>query len=39
MGRVATADEIAEVVLFLAATQSEYLTGAVIDVNGASYLR
>jgi NAD(P)-dependent dehydrogenase (short-subunit alcohol dehydrogenase family) len=39
MQRVATAEEIAEVVLFLAGTQAEYLAGAVIDVNGASYLR
>jgi NAD(P)-dependent dehydrogenase (short-subunit alcohol dehydrogenase family) len=39
MQRVATADEIADVVLFLAATKAEFVTGAVIDVNGASYLR
>lgn len=39
MRRVATAAEIADVVLFLAATKAEFLTGAVIDVNGASYLR
>lgn len=37
--RVATADEIADVVLFLAATKAEFLTGAVVDINGASYLR
>lgn len=39
MRRIATAEEIADVVLFLATTKAEYLTGAVIDVNGASYLR
>jgi len=39
MQRVATSEEIADVVLFLAATKAEYMTGAVIDVNGASYLR
>ena len=39
MGRAASAEEIAEVVLFLAATKAEYIAGAVIDVNGASYLR
>jgi NAD(P)-dependent dehydrogenase (short-subunit alcohol dehydrogenase family) len=39
MQRVATAEEIADVVLFLAGTKAEYLAGAVIDVNGASYLR
>ena len=37
--RVATAEEIADVVLFLAATKAEYATGTIIDVNGASYLR
>jgi len=39
MQRVATAEEIADVVLFLAVTKAQYMTGAVIDVNGASYLR
>jgi NAD(P)-dependent dehydrogenase (short-subunit alcohol dehydrogenase family) len=39
MQRVAKAEEIADVVLFLAGTKAEYLAGAVIDVNGASYLR
>ncbi len=39
MGRAATSEEIADVVAFLAATKAEFLTGAVIDVNGASYLR
>ncbi len=37
--RVATPEEVAHVVLFLAAPGSEWVTGAVIDVNGASYLR
>lgn len=39
LGRVATPQDVAHTVLFLAAPGSEYLTGAVIDVNGASYLR
>jgi 3-oxoacyl-[acyl-carrier protein] reductase len=39
MRRVASAEEIADVVLFLAATKAEFITGAVIDVNGASHLR
>jgi 3-oxoacyl-[acyl-carrier protein] reductase len=39
LGRVATVDEIASVVLFLAEPGSEWVTGGVIDVNGASYLR
>lgn len=37
--RVATADEIASVVVFFASDEAFFSTGAVIDVNGASYLR
>jgi 3-oxoacyl-[acyl-carrier protein] reductase len=39
LGRVATAEEVARVVLFLAAGCADSLTGAIVDVNGASYLR
>ena len=39
MNRVARPEEVAETVCFLAATGSQYMTGAIIDVNGASYLR
>jgi 3-oxoacyl-[acyl-carrier protein] reductase len=39
MNRAATADEIARVVVFLASPGSESTTGAIVDVNGASYLR
>jgi NAD(P)-dependent dehydrogenase (short-subunit alcohol dehydrogenase family) len=39
LNRVATTEEVANVVLFLAAPGSEWVTGGVIDVNGASYLR
>jgi NAD(P)-dependent dehydrogenase (short-subunit alcohol dehydrogenase family) len=39
MGRLATPEEIANAVLFVAAPGSEQLTGTIIDVNGASYLR
>jgi len=39
LNRVATPEEVAHAVLFLAAPGSEWLTGAVIDINGASYLR
>jgi NAD(P)-dependent dehydrogenase (short-subunit alcohol dehydrogenase family) len=39
LNRVATPEEVAHVVLFLAAPGSEWVTGGVIDVNGASYLR
>jgi NAD(P)-dependent dehydrogenase (short-subunit alcohol dehydrogenase family) len=39
IGRVATPREVARVVAFLATDAPESLTGCVIDVNGASYLR
>jgi NAD(P)-dependent dehydrogenase (short-subunit alcohol dehydrogenase family) len=38
LGRVSTPDEIAAAVVFLASA-SEMASGAVLDVNGASYLR
>jgi NAD(P)-dependent dehydrogenase (short-subunit alcohol dehydrogenase family) len=37
--RVARPEEVAYAVLFLAAEESKFSTGAIIDVNGASYLR
>jgi NAD(P)-dependent dehydrogenase (short-subunit alcohol dehydrogenase family) len=39
LGRVARPEEVAYAVLFLASDGSEFMTGAIIDVNGASYLR
>ncbi|MGI9260902.1 MAG: SDR family NAD(P)-dependent oxidoreductase [Woeseiaceae bacterium] len=39
MNRVARPDEVAETVSFLATTDAQFLTGAIIDINGASYLR
>jgi 3-oxoacyl-[acyl-carrier protein] reductase len=39
LNRAATAQEVARVVVFLATPGAEYTTGAVVDVNGASYLR
>jgi NAD(P)-dependent dehydrogenase (short-subunit alcohol dehydrogenase family) len=39
LGRVARPDEVAHTVLFLASEGAEFLTGAVVDINGASYLR
>jgi len=38
-GRVAEADEIAAAVLYLASAGAEWASGAVLDLNGASYLR
>ena len=39
LGRVAKPAEVAHAVLFLASEGSEFSTGTIIDVNGASYLR
>jgi 3-oxoacyl-[acyl-carrier protein] reductase len=39
LGRVATPEEVARVVVFLATPGAESTTGAIVDVNGASYLR
>ncbi|RPJ46925.1 MAG: SDR family oxidoreductase [Candidatus Latescibacterota bacterium] len=39
MGRVATPEEVAEVVGFLASGRADFATGCLVDVNGASYLR
>jgi NAD(P)-dependent dehydrogenase (short-subunit alcohol dehydrogenase family) len=39
LGRIARPEEIAQTVLFLADNRNEFITGAVVDVNGASYLR
>ena len=37
MGRLGTASEIAEVVLFLSSDKSSYITGQTIHVNGGMY--
>jgi 3-oxoacyl-[acyl-carrier protein] reductase len=37
--RVATAEEIAAAVLYLASPEAEWASGAILDLNGASYLR
>ena len=39
LGRVATTDEVAEVIRWLAIDAPDSATGSVIDVNGASYVR
>jgi NAD(P)-dependent dehydrogenase (short-subunit alcohol dehydrogenase family) len=38
-GRVATAGEIAAAVLYLASPEAAWASGAILDLNGASYLR
>jgi 3-oxoacyl-[acyl-carrier protein] reductase len=37
--RVARADEVAAAVLYLASAEAEWASGAILDLNGASYLR
>ncbi len=39
LGRVATADEVAAAVAWLALDAPESMTGCIVDLNGASYLR
>lgn len=38
-GRVAKPEEVAAAVLFLASDEAAFMTGGIVDVNGASYLR
>jgi 3-oxoacyl-[acyl-carrier protein] reductase len=38
-GRVARPDEIAAAVFYLASPQAQWASGAILDLNGASYLR
>ena len=37
--RVATPEEVASAVLFLASPEAEFASGTILDLNGASYLR
>jgi NAD(P)-dependent dehydrogenase (short-subunit alcohol dehydrogenase family) len=39
LGRVAMPEEVAYTILFLASDGAEFLTGGIVDINGASYLR
>ncbi len=39
MNRVATPQEVARIVAFLAEEESKFMTGGIIDINGASFLR
>ncbi len=38
LGRVASPQDVASVVAFLASPAADYLSGSTLDVNGASYL-
>ena len=39
LGRVASPEEVAGTVVFLASEGTDYLTGCIVDINGASYIR
>ena len=39
LGRIARPEEVAKTVLFLSSEGTDFLTGCIVDVNGASYLR
>jgi len=39
LGRVARPEEVAYTILFLASAGAEFLTGGIVDINGASHLR
>ncbi len=39
LNRVAKPEEVAHTILFLASQETEFLTGCIVDINGASYLR
>ncbi len=39
LGRTATCDEVAQVVLLAVSGKADAMTGGIVDVNGASYLR
>lgn len=38
-GRIATAEEIAGAIAYLASSEAEWASGGILDLNGASYLR
>ncbi|MFT5794874.1 MAG: 3-oxoacyl-[acyl-carrier protein] reductase, partial [Saprospiraceae bacterium] len=39
LGRVAQPEEVAETIRYLAIDAPTFMTGSIIDINGASYLR
>ena len=39
LGEIAEPEDIANVIVFLASDLARHVTGATIDVNGASYVR
>jgi len=39
LNRVAKPEEVAHAILLLASENTDFMTGGIIDINGASYLR
>ncbi|MCB2222085.1 MAG: SDR family oxidoreductase [Bacteroidetes bacterium] len=39
LNRISSPEEIAQVICFLASEGHDYMTGCIVDINGASYLR
>ena len=39
LGRLGEAEEVASAVLFLASSQSAYMTGVILDLNGGQLMR
>ena len=39
LNRISKPEEIANLIVFLASEGTEYMTGCIVDINGASYLR
>ncbi|HWQ77781.1 MAG TPA: SDR family NAD(P)-dependent oxidoreductase [Anaerovoracaceae bacterium] len=39
MGRMATAEEVADAVVFLASDKASYINGVTLDINGGQYMR
>ena len=37
--KIATGEDVAKIVLFLCSTQSDYMTGATLDVTGGMLMR
>ena len=39
IGRIATVEEVARIVLFLVSSQADYMTGATLDATGGMLMR
>lgn len=39
LNRIASPEEVAQTIVYLAAGKTDFLTGSIIDINGASFLR